>query len=216
MVDQIRDPFCVSAVRNQSDVVFIDDDIPALPFIDVIEIIRAFFGIAFKEDDQVSDPSEVDIGIDHFISVKIRILSSVLIDKGGKIIAGSKKTESDHIGAYAVIVIGIAAGIVDAFVFWMRRKIFKGAVQYVSLIVNAIAILIMFRNISDGFTGIKIRFSLITGALIRKKQQGCDYDKHECTEDQNRTHFSFLHNSMIADSLYCEHTCRKNRSFLIC
>lgn len=127
MMNEKRHAVTIALVGDDTDVVFEDYDVATLPSGNIGKVGGEAVGVATKPNFEVLHPTKINIFIDNFDVVALGAGANVGVDQRHQIIAGAKQTEGDHIGANAVIIVGVAAGVVDTLVLRISGQISPGA-----------------------------------------------------------------------------------------
>ena len=143
VVDEEGDPLPVPAVGADTDVVPVAEDhnVPGLPLGGIVQVTGQHLGMAAEEGIQIADPAEVDVavrGLD--VGVAGGMVGDVPVHQVLQGIARRPEGLPDHVGAYPQAVVGIAAGVVFAFIVGVGADIGPGAQDHVRPVVHAVAV----------------------------------------------------------------------------
>ena len=108
VMDHISDTVIISLVRNNSDMVFKDHDITALPLADIINILcerhRRMGEIYF----QISHSPKINVNVRFLNIIILRMRINVLIHQFHKIIAGTPQCICHKIRTDSILVVRIS------------------------------------------------------------------------------------------------------------
>ena len=116
-------------------------DVAGLPLGRVVQVAGQHLSMTAEEGIQIADPAEVDVAVRRLnVGVTLRMGGNVRIYQVLQRVARRPEGLPDHIGTHAQSVVGIAPGVILAFIVWVGGNIGPGAQHHVRPVVHAVAV----------------------------------------------------------------------------
>lgn len=140
MMNEIRNAAFIATVGDDHNVPLIQHDVPAAPFRNVARIGREALRMGVKKDLEIGRAAEIDRRIRNLDRIGFWTLRNVGRNKRLKVVARLPARDGNHIGADAVLVIGIARRVIDALVVRAGLDVGEGSSEGVIVVGNAVGV----------------------------------------------------------------------------
>lgn len=140
MMNEIRDAAFIATVGDNPDVPLIQDDVSSTPFGDFIGIVYQALRMGVEKDLEVGRAAEIDRRIRNLDIIGLWTLCNVGRNERLKVVARLPARDGNHIGADAVLVIGIARRIIDALVVRAGLDVGEGGGEDIIVVGDAIGV----------------------------------------------------------------------------
>lgn len=140
MMNEIRNAVFVATVGDDPDVPLIQHYVPTAPFRNVARVGREALRMGIEKDLEIGRAAEIDGRIRNLDRIGLWTLRNVGRNKRLKVVARLPARDGNHIGADAVLVIGVARRVIDALVVRTGLDVGEGGGEDIIVVGDAIGV----------------------------------------------------------------------------